>query len=514
MSKDSCYRIGLILVLLLAFFLRLRTLDFGPLWFDELMEYWVATAPLDSLLPTVRASLQDPPLYSLLLHFWMQLGRDEFTLRLLSAFASILSVATLSKLGLMAQGRAAALFSAIILAVLPPDIRFAQEAGQYALMIFLLTLNLLAMTTARKTNRWRDWSVWVISGLLSIYNYYGALIPVGAVAGWVFVESLLSKRTSHLGRQSLAGGVFLLFGSPLLIDWIPNQLFRGSTSGAFQFTLGSLSTEWTVLVSGTRRVLSYQLTGYIADPASLPTLQFAALVSVVVMLLACLYGLTRTRRHAYLLGWLLISWVVYYAAGRIGAYPYGGSRHALILTPLLTVSVGIGAAMLWNRHRALGIAGLLAILIVTAAAPREAPQDMRTVVTQYLARRQASTPTYVYYGAVPGYRYQVALAMDTEEKVPGAWYRDCWAGKPTPYCAEEGVFYGRWIRQLPPEDKAAQILSTLGDSNAEYWIIFSHTAQPEQDDLLGVLRQSHIEVESIVAVGASAYLLRAESQSP
>ncbi|RMG97920.1 MAG: hypothetical protein D6706_07870, partial [Chloroflexi bacterium] len=107
------------------------------------------------------------------------------------------------------------------------------------------------------------------------------------------------------------------------------------------------------------------------------------------------------------------------------------------------------------------------------------PEDLRTVTKEYLLKRYINTPTYIYYGAVPGSRYQLSLETNTKNPIPADWYRDCWAGKSNSYCAEENIFYGRWIRQLSPVEQSEEILSTISASaspNMEFWIIFSHTS--------------------------------------
>ena len=92
-------RLLLLLILLAAFALRTWELGSRSLWFDEGMEYWVATAPPVELPTSVQRGIQDPPLYSLLLHFWMRVSHSEYHLRFLSVFASLLSLSGLIWIG-------------------------------------------------------------------------------------------------------------------------------------------------------------------------------------------------------------------------------------------------------------------------------------------------------------------------------------------------------------------------------------------------------------------------------
>ncbi len=507
MSTHLQNRLILLLIILLAFFIRLHTLDLRPLWFDESMEFWVATASLDKLFAAVKTSLQDPPLYSLLLHFWMNLGQDEFTLRLLSTFVSLLSIATIFTLGCHVHSQAAGVVSAFFLAILPPEIRFAQEVGQYAILIFTLLLNLLVMSYARQTNRGRYWAIWVITALLCIYNYYGSLLIIIAVAGVVFVENIFRRRKKYLLKQIAALLVFILLIQPLVVGWIPNQLLRGPTSNAFAVNFHSLSIEAGILLTNTKQLLAYQLAGYIAEPELWTNLLLLAWVLIVISLFFSVLGLAKSSRHACLLVWLLVSWTLYYMAGRLGAYPYGGTRHALILTPLLVLSVSVGITTMWQIWRPLSLAMFIGISVIAIVSPREAPEDLRSVATYFLANRADNIPTYVYYGAVPGFRYQLQSATDMEKEIPATWYRECWAGAVEPYCMDNNIFYGKWIRHLLPEEKVSEILATVTHSSeTEFWLVFSHTVVTEQDEVVNRLKDLYVMVASIEAQGASAYL--------
>jgi mannosyltransferase len=167
---NTRYRLALVLILLLAFGLRLHTLDRSPLWFDEALEYWVATTPIEQLLPAVRDYLRDPPIYSVLLHVWMEAGHHEFILRQISTLASLLTIATVAELARRVYRHSAGLFAGLLLAILPPDIRFAQEVGQYTLMTLTLSLNLLAIVRARESNERKYWMAWAVTGLAAVYT--------------------------------------------------------------------------------------------------------------------------------------------------------------------------------------------------------------------------------------------------------------------------------------------------------------------------------------------------------
>jgi len=107
------WRLALVAILLLAFVLRIHTLATRSLWFDESIHYWTASAPFADLFKSIQLALSDPPLYSLLLHFWMKAGQHEFWLRYPSLILSLFAVVGGIVLGKQAFGRGAGLIAGL-----------------------------------------------------------------------------------------------------------------------------------------------------------------------------------------------------------------------------------------------------------------------------------------------------------------------------------------------------------------------------------------------------------------
>ena len=493
----------IIAILLLAFALRVNDLRSSPLWFDESMEYWIASAPLDQLLPSIKSGIQDPPLYSVALHFWKAIGDGEFILRYLSLSASLLSIAGIYLLGKKVHSEAAGMFAALLLTFIPPDIRFAQEVGQYAFLTFSLVFYFLILILAIETNAWRYWIAWSLMAVIGIYSYYGSLLLIVPVALVSVALSVIGKRWQNALRQGIAILIFIVASLPLLTSWLPDQLFRGPTTSAFTVYGLPIVTEIELFLQQTADMLSYQLTGYLPEPTLWTSLKTTAWLLVLLVLLVVLRAKTK---HRQVILWLVLSWGLYYLAGRFGAYPYGGTRHALILTPLLVLALAISTATLWYWRRFAGLAILAAMLVTTILAPGEAPEDLRSVASQWLNRRDPTTPTYVYYGAVPGFRYQVERLEKPEEDVYGIWFRECWFGEQPDFCSDKDIHYGRWIRQLTPSEKVEEITDTFTEPVDRFWLILSHTSDTERVELIEAASDYYRIADFIEASGASAYL--------
>jgi len=130
-------------ITLLAFGLRTWHLGAQSVWYDEGLSWHYASQSLPGLLASVAGS-EHPPLYFLFLHFWLRLtalaaGRpgSEFLLRFLSLLAGTLLVPLVYGVGCRLLGRRAATLAALLSALSPFQIWYAQEARGYTLMVLL-----------------------------------------------------------------------------------------------------------------------------------------------------------------------------------------------------------------------------------------------------------------------------------------------------------------------------------------------------------------------------------------
>lgn len=486
-------------LLLLAFGLRVIGLGSRTLWFDESIEYWMAQRPLSELYLAVSKSTHDPPLYSYVLHGWQLLGIQEFWLRLPALYASMLGIAGTAALATRAFNRRAGFVAALLLTLAAADIRYAQEAGQYALMVCLVTWNLLFLYLAcRQDGRWRWWLLWGATAVLSIYTHYGTALVVLASSLMVLLHLAYRRRWAAVRKQVGVGVLAIIFILPLVLIVIPMQLGRlGATPHPF-------GLRQSALISA--RILVFQFLGNEAM-MHWPWEVIPNWLPAIPILFAMLFAV-RHKKWWTLPGWLAMTWLVYYLVGRSGTYFYDSTRHSMLLTPLIMVTVAAGLVTLWQRQRF--AAGLLLLFIVVAALliPRDAQEDLRTVVTVWRQQTRPGDITYVYYGAVPGFRYQLNVQTGNVSALPSTWYGDCWRpGNDPAFCRENGVYYGNWARNGTPETLTASMLDTLGWWPERLWLVFSHTYQTEDATFLAALEDRYQVSFHKSAEGADLYLL-------
>ena len=119
-------------VTVLGFLLRVWEIGAKGLWLDEAFSVWLGWQPLRELLAWVVKIDQHPPLYYTLLHFWMKIAGDSPNdIRMLSAILGTLTIPVMFLLGRRLMGTTVGLLAALILALSPFHVRFAQETRMY-----------------------------------------------------------------------------------------------------------------------------------------------------------------------------------------------------------------------------------------------------------------------------------------------------------------------------------------------------------------------------------------------
>lgn len=187
-------------LLLLAFALRLYLLDHQSLWADEGNSVAMAPrAPLDILQRT--ANDIHPPLYYLLLHFWVALvGNSVFAVRTFSVLCGVAAVVLTYKIArTLTPHLTIALIAAGLLAISPFAIHYSQETRMYMLVTTLGAGSWLAWLRWRKDRIDRIALVYWLVTLAMLYSHYYA-VPLVVAQNIAWLMSLKANRSSFAPR--------------------------------------------------------------------------------------------------------------------------------------------------------------------------------------------------------------------------------------------------------------------------------------------------------------------------
>ena len=126
-----------IVITLVGGFLRVLLLSTKGLWLDETFSIWMASHDVVDLLHWLVKIDQHPPLYYLLLHYWIAFNGDTpYAVRLLSVLFGAATIPLLYLIGKRLSGVVVGLVAAVLLAFSLFNIYFAQETRMYTLLTF------------------------------------------------------------------------------------------------------------------------------------------------------------------------------------------------------------------------------------------------------------------------------------------------------------------------------------------------------------------------------------------
>lgn len=135
-----------IFITLAGGWLRVLLLDSKGLWLDEAFSVWLANHGVGDMLQWIIRIDQHPPLYYLLLHYWVALfGDTPYDIRLLSVLFGAATIPVIYLIGKRMSGAGMGLAAAVFLALSPFNILFAQETRMYTLLAFNAAVAIYAL---------------------------------------------------------------------------------------------------------------------------------------------------------------------------------------------------------------------------------------------------------------------------------------------------------------------------------------------------------------------------------
>ncbi len=189
----------------------------SALWLDETISVNIARLPV-ARIPGALSHDGAPPLYYLLLHYWMDVfGHGDFAVRALSGVISVGTLPAFWLAGRRLGGRTVAWVTFFLALSSPFAINYATTTRMYSLMILLSLLGFLAVSAAYEAPTPRRLLAVsaVTAGLL--YTHYWGIYLVGVTALWMIWRVRRQGRGSAVLRALLAGVAVWLPWSPVFL---------------------------------------------------------------------------------------------------------------------------------------------------------------------------------------------------------------------------------------------------------------------------------------------------------
>jgi hypothetical protein len=218
---------GVVLIILIAYALRLHDLAGDSLWGDEIFTATQSPLPVGELLRWTAGDIHPPGYYLLVGRLadglgWAHLSPSALTdwlWRFPSVLAGVLAVAVTYRLGTDLLSQQVGLVGALLLAVSPVAIQYSQEARMHELFLLGVTLSTWALARALvRPGQWRRWLIYALATAFSLYTVYLAFIVLTSQAVWVVVSR--DRGPIPVSRQLSVLGYPLTANSYRLLGWL------------------------------------------------------------------------------------------------------------------------------------------------------------------------------------------------------------------------------------------------------------------------------------------------------
>ncbi len=517
--SGNLYTVACLCLLLVAAALRFYDLSGNSLWFDEAVAANHARGTFWETLNNTRSSNSSPIFYPLVLWVIQKVHSSPFSVRMVPAASSVLTVAALLfLLPRVGVSRWAAFIAGLLATLSAEAIRHAQGVREYSLDAFVAALMILGMLSYSKSGGGGQRK----SALLCVSLFIGPLVQYGvvlcglAVFGTLLVvegRAIWSRRDSSewgLTKDRISNAVrdlwgpvaFFTAGSVISYATTLRYQYRPGGFGGHSYLSGAYySGEWhdvrALLEYGILKTwqffdahmpevfhLDFFLPQTLLRSYKPEVFAIAAFVGFGLFLVLPRFGKARFDAITIL---FLFSIAIGLTAGLLRVYPYGGGRHSMYLGPILFLAFGHVlhlmveslsrlARRLWLAHATMALVSALVafggINAIRHAKPYQEYESFGSVLAALYELEQEGDVVYVSSGAVPAMRFY------RRQKPDNYYYGDCRFRATVEQCIEDVL---KAVDELPVD---------------RLWLAFSHWKGPNFE-LLEVL-QDEIRVDHVV----------------
>lgn len=356
-DKRKLKKFLLAAVLMMVLAIYLFRLTYSGLWYDEGVEYFYSkymSGPLPTGMQTIGhgmsnmyqriCSTYQPPLFNVLMYFWLLIADNESWFRLAGVLTTFVGAVGLYAAMKRLSNFWWALAGVVVFLATPSVHHYALECGEYNLMVCMECWALYFFCSALKDNdlrrQKRYLAGFLIFACLAAYSQYGAILLMMAL------YLVLLAFFLHAGNQAalhfLAIGtlvVILIAALPLVGFFLMPQMANqqgGDVSHAPVFVLG-------VAYSLLRGI--YKINFFIFDKGREGTIY----VTLVITFIAAVAFFLKDKAFKVLFSSVILTYFVYFVLVACSYYAYNdwdgslgcnnqGGRYTLFMAPLVVLT--------------------------------------------------------------------------------------------------------------------------------------------------------------------------------
>jgi mannosyltransferase len=455
--------VGFGLVVLAGLVLRFWTRS--ALWLDEALTVNIARLPVHDI-PAALKRDGAPPLYYLLLHFWIRaFGTSDVAVRSLSG---VLSIATLPVAFVAARryaGRHAAWIVTALLVSSPFAIYYATESRMYALVMFLTACGVVALDRALTRPRPGNLVAVAVVTAALLYSQYWSLYLVASLVVWLALLIWRGRLAWRANARWVMGA--LVVGIVAFVPWLPTFVYQSRHTG----TPWAAPSNFSAIINA--------VTGFADNQATLSSAgsnqgRLLALFYFLLVFLA-LFGVARdrlhieldlrTRKHGRGMAFVVFVTLAVAITGGIVTSSAFSPRYASVIYVPLLLLVGLGTLTLLDAR--------IRTVVVTVAVVAGLALGVENIWTQ----RTQATPVAAVLAAHARPGDVVAFCPDqlgpaVDRLVAPGRYRLITFPRGTSPEFVNWVDYKQVARHSHPVDFAHQLQALAGPTH-QIWLVWA-----------------------------------------
>lgn len=423
-------------------------LTYAPLWYDEAVEFWYSKImfgrlPYQSLWANASENMYQriintyqPPLYNVIMHFWLKFGTTEWWVRFFGVVMGFIGnigiYKTTKKIsnGFVAAG---AVFCSSCVVQL---VYYWQEAAEYCLMLATLCWTVYAFICLLKEQSLKNIIFFTIISILTVYSQYGAVFPVAVMLIIVYIIVLFKKDKKNIISMTVSYLAALIFAAiPLIYFFLIKQMRRQQSAGGQIAEESAAGNIFVNMFNGLKTTVLWNLVPHCHESV-------AMILTWIFIICTVLFLIFSKKAYVKILAVTnIVTWLIYYVTVKKGLYSYGqfGSRYNLFFIPLWLITIFCFGYEIYEiiKENTQGKLKYLSfvytgICLIIAAAfmisgwtmkiqHNWIKEDMRGAVAKWEEVGAKDSHTIVYYGDNGTFAYYVRqlddYSPDTEKNV-------------------------------------------------------------------------------------------------
>ena len=231
-DRPEWARVGLILFILIVASLYVRTRSIGQqFWMDEAITVGISSHHL-SAIPGIMRQDGSPPLFYLLLHFWMlMVGNSSAATHWLPEIFAVLTIPVGYWGALKIAGKRAALMTATLMASSAFLDYYSQETRMYALMTLLGLLGTIGFIRGFVFRERRYVILFSLSQAAMLYTHHWALVfGAASVLSLVVLHRIGGE---EIRENMIRDAIYAYVGAAIIFaPWVANFIFQSLHTAA------------------------------------------------------------------------------------------------------------------------------------------------------------------------------------------------------------------------------------------------------------------------------------------